>query len=575
MSARSIDELRIAYATGVTHPRAVVADIHARAADTRAFNAWIRMLDEAELATHLARIDRMPKDAPLWGVPFAIKDNIDLAGVPTTAGCPEYEYTPAASAVIVDQLLDAGALPIGKTNMDQFATGLVGTRSPYGPTLNAIDPDYISGGSSSGSAVAVKLGLATFALGTDTAGSGRVPAAFNGLVGVKPSCGWWSTRGIVPACRSLDCPSVFAGSVADARAVASVLDRRDADDPFARQHNRAGFDADSPRVGVLDPDQIPFYGDDDYRRLYRNAVARLPGPPLTVDASPLLEAARLLYDGPWVAERYAALEAFMADHGGDMVPVTRTIIETGALPIAADYFRASYRLAEVKRIAETMFERIDVLVMPTAPTLYTQAAVAADPLETNRRLGTYTNFVNLLDLCAVAVPAGSTDGGLPFGVTLVAPAGRDYALMDFAARWLGERPAVNEAAGDTEFRLAVCGAHLEGQPLNGDLRRRGGYRVAATRTAGCYRLYALPDGRRPALIRDADRGAEIEVEVWALPEQAVGGFVKTVAPPLGIGSVELDDGSWVNGFIAEPVAMQGATDITESGGWRGYLARPA
>ncbi|MDE0452771.1 MAG: allophanate hydrolase [Gammaproteobacteria bacterium] len=566
----SITGLAEAYGTSAVAPREVLAYVGEAIRRGEDRGAWIHLLDEAALAPCLERLGTLdPAVHPLWGVPFAIKDNIDLAGCPTTAACPAYSYVPEASATVVDQLLSAGAVPLGKTNLDQFATGLVGTRSPYGAMRNAIDPDYIAGGSSGGSAVAVKLGMCSFALGTDTAGSGRVPAAFNGLVGFKPSFGWWSARGVVPACRTLDCVSVFTRSVADARVVAGVAGGFDPDDAYSRRIDFAGFDVTRPRAGVIDPDRLSAC-DADHASAYRAFLASVSDAQVEIDPAPLFKAGRLLYEGPWLSERFAVLEDFMARHSDDMHPVTRDIISDGAVPTAASAFQAQYELAGLKREASRMFEAVDVLILPTAPTIYTIGEVERDPVGTNSRLGIFANFANLLDLCALAIPAGSLPNGLSFGVTLIAPAGRDHALLDYGARLLGESVAAGGRPGETH--IAVCGAHLSGQPLNGELARLGGYLVRSGRTKDQYRLYALPDGKRPALIRDASGGAAIEVEVWSLPTSAVGAFLAGVAPPLGLGRIELADGAWVAGFIAEPRAVTGAAEITRFGGWRAYRA---
>ncbi|MDE0350712.1 MAG: allophanate hydrolase [Gammaproteobacteria bacterium] len=567
--AGTLAALRRAYAEEGLHPREVACEALRRAAGADPA-VWIHRLEAAAVLAHVERLDGMAfEGAPLWGVPFAIKDNIDLAGVPTTAGCPDYAYVPERSASVVERLLAAGAVPIGKTNLDQFATGLVGTRSPYGAVPNAIDPSYVAGGSSSGSAVAVAHGIVPFALGTDTAGSGRVPAAFNGLVGFKPSRGWWSTRGVVPACRTLDCVSVFARTVADVHAVAEVAGGFDAEGPFSRRLEFAGFDAENARFGYLAPERLPWF-DAAYPDLYGRGVSGLPGTPRAVDPEPFLAAGRLLYEGPWLAERVAAVGDFVEAHPDAVHPITRTVIEGGRTLDAADCFRAQYRLPELRREADAAFADIDVLVAPTAPTHYTLAEVDADPLGTNARLGTFTNCVNLLDLCAVAVPAGTTPDGMPFGVTLLAPAGRDHALLRAAAGFLDEEaPGADEPLPDM-VHLAVCGAHMAGQPLNGELTRRGAWRVAATRTAPRYRLLALPDGKRPALIRSESGGASIELEVWSMPSREVGGFLTTVDRPLALGSVELEGGRWVHGFVGDAGAVSGAVDITRFRGWRAY-----
>ncbi len=373
-------------------------------------------------------------DLPLYGIPFVIKDNIDLAGVPTSAGCAEYSYLPEQSSVAVQKLLDAGAIPLGKTNLDQFATGLVGTRSPYGACLNSFDAAYVSGGSSSGSAVAVATGLASFALGTDTAGSGRVPAAFNNIIGLKPSCGRVSTRGVVPACRSLDCVSIFSLTCEDARRVLSVIEGFDAADPYSRALSDVPFRG--RRFGIPRREQLQFFGDREYSRLFDEAVERIVlvgGTATEIDFAPFLETGRLLYGGPWVAERYVAVQGFIERHAEAMHPVTREIIMAGKSPSAVDLFKAQHRLMSLRRATEELWNRVDVMMTPTSGTIYERASVDAAPIELNANLGYYTNFMNLLDLAGVAVPAGFREDGLPFGVTLVGPKGADHALLDLAA----------------------------------------------------------------------------------------------------------------------------------------------
>ena len=428
----SVASLRRAYAGRRLHPRDVAAEAMRRAAlaDDK---VWIHRLEAAEVQGYVDRLDAVDFErARLWGVPFAIKDNIDLTNAPTTAGCPEYAYVPEHSATVVERLLAAGTIPIGKTNLDQFATGLTGTRSPYGAVANAVDPTYIAGGSSSGSAVAVKRSIVAFALGTDTAGSGRVPAAYNGLIGFKPTRGWWPARGVVPACRTLDCVSVFAHTVHDARTVAKAAGGFDPMDPFSRRMDFVGFDADAPQFGCLQADRLPWFGNTTYADLYRRFVAELPGAARVVDPEPFLAAGRLLYEGSWLAERVAAVGDFIEAHPDAVHPVTRTVIEGGRTLTAVDCFRSRYRLAELRREVESAFAEFHVLIAPTAPTHYTLAQVEQDPFATNARLGVFTNCANLLDLCAVAIPAGKTPGGLPFGVTLLAPAARDFALLQVA-----------------------------------------------------------------------------------------------------------------------------------------------
>jgi allophanate hydrolase len=552
---------------------------------------WIARFAREEVLSRVAALEKQDPDAlPLYGIPFVIKDNIDVAGVPTTAGCPGFSFTPAESAPVVTKLLAAGAVLLGKTNLDQFATGLVGIRSPYGICGNSHDARYIPGGSSSGSAVAVAKGLASFSLGTDTAGSGRVPAAFNNLIGLKPSLGRLSTRGVVPACRSLDCVSIFALTAEDAAAVLAVAEGFDAEDPYSRALGQTPIAA--LRFGVPRAAQLDFFGDADYARLFAAAVARLEslgGTPVEIDFAPFLEAAAMLYGGPWLAERYAAVGDFLERQPDAVYPITRAIIAGGRTPLAHDAFRAEYRLAALKRASESAWAKVDVILTPTAGTIYTIAAVEADPLALNATLGRYTNFMNLFDLAGVAVPAGFRADGLPFGVTLVGPAASERALLELASRLhrasvttmgaLGATlPAADAGPAATVLApnyvaLAVCGAHMSGLPLNGQLRERGAYLLQKTRSAPRYRLYALPGGppHRPGMIRVAHGGAGIDVEVWAVPTEHLGSFLAGIPAPLGLGKLELADGTLVVGFICEGFAAEGATDITHFGGWRAYL----
>jgi allophanate hydrolase len=599
MADMTIKGLLEDYCAGRRKVREVIASALAevRRADSR--NVWITVLDDTALEPYLARLEGLdPAALPLYGVPFALKDNIDLAGVPTTAGCPEYAYVPAQSAFVVQRLIDAGAVPVGKANLDQFATGLVGARSPYGACGNAFDPAYVAGGSSSGSAVAVALGQVSFSLGTDTAGSGRIPAGFNNLVGVKPTRGLLSASGVVPACRTLDTVSIFALDAADAARVLDVVAVHDSADAFARrdqvpQLGLAGIPERGFRFGVPAPGQLEFFGDSGYASLFGEAVERLRslgGKAVEIDFLPFREAAKLLYEGPWVAERYAAIREFFDAQPEALFDVTGAIIGGGREPRAVDAFEAQYRLEALRRQTETVWASVDLVLTPTAGTIPTIAAVQAEPLRVNSDLGYYTNFMNLLDFCAVAVPGGFRADGLPFGVTLFAPAFRDRDLLPLADRMqraaglpLGAtgHPQHGRSPLDPDGRhqipVAVCGAHMSGLPLNHQLVDRGARLLRATRTAPEYRFYALPGGppERPALVRVSAGGAAIEVEVWSVPADRFGSFVAGIPAPLGIGRVRLEDGTEVPGFLGESIAVSGAADITELGSWRRFLATRA
>ena len=441
--------LKNQYQSGVLTPTQLVknlfAEIAQEASQAEHHHIWISRLNLAQMLTYAEKLEgKSPASLPLYGIPFAIKDNIDLAGIPTTAGCAEYAYTPEKSATVVQKLIDAGAIPIGKTNLDQFATGLVGTRTPYGAGRNAFNRSYISGGSSSGSAVSVALGLASFSLGTDTAGSGRVPAAFNNLVGHKPTCGLLSTQGVVPACRTLDCVSIFAATPEDVAMVLEVAQGYDATDVYSRMTNMENPTMPAKfKFGIPQEDQLNFFGNRETPDLFRQAIAKiesLGGEAVSIDFASFLETARLLYEGPWVAERYAAIQDFMESKPEALFPVTRQIISGAARFNAVDVYKAQYKLKALQRTCGEVWENIDVLLTPTAGTIYTVAEVEADPIQTNSNLGYYTNFMNLLDLSATAVPAGFQANGLPFGVTLVAPAFSDNALLRLAMRFnMGEK----------------------------------------------------------------------------------------------------------------------------------------
>jgi allophanate hydrolase len=521
-------------------------------------NVWITRVPPVE-----------PAAGPLRGLTMALKDNIDLAGVPTTAGDPRNSAQAERNAFVVDRLISAGAVPLGKTNLDQYATGLVGTRSPYGACHSVFSPDHVSGGSSSGSAVAVASGQVDFALGTDTAGSGRVPAAFNRIVGIKPSRGLVSARGVVPACRSLDCVTVMARSVGTARRVFDVMVAFDPDDAWSRRsaslpHRRPGRVAGAPAViGVPD---MALDLDPLHEQAWQETLdqAHRLGDVVKVDVRPLLDAAELLYSGPWLAERWLAFGDKMVDDPA-VDPIVRSIVRNGASLTAADAFAGFDRLATLARAGEHLWTQLDALLLPVTYGHPTLAEVAADPIGVNSQLGRFTNMVNLLDLCAVAFPGPDRADGLPFGVQLLAPAGHDEVVIDLAGLWCGE-PA-------QEVLLAVAGAHLSGQPLNDELVRRGARLAFDARTASAYRMYLL-DGPRPGLTRTlaGETGPGIEVEVWSLPAAELGGFAATVEPPLAIGPLELSDGQRVLGFVCTADAADPARDITSSGGWRAYLA---
>jgi allophanate hydrolase len=546
--------------------------------------AWSAQLDTlkrrlAESADRASLLQRYP----LLGLPFAVKDNIDIAGEPTTAACPAFSHVATHSASVVQRLLAAGALWLGKTNLDQFATGLVGTRSPYGRPGSAFDATRISGGSSSGSAVAAARGIVPFALGTDTAGSGRVPAGFNGLVGLKPTPGRVSTAGVLPACRTLDCVSILAHSVDDAAHVLAVIEGADAGDAYsafapgpARLHARPH---EPLRIGVPARPQVD--AGCGYAAAWAQAVAHakaLGHDIVEIDFTPLHDVAALLYEGPWVAERHAACRAVFEQQPEAMDPTVRRVIARALGFSATDTFEALYRLREWQQQLRSLWDSVDVLLVPTAPTHPTFAEIDADPVGVNARLGTYTNFVNLLGWCALALPAAPTSAGLPFGITFIARGGFDAALAQAARGWSQDAPPapawLRPPAVQTTLALAVVGAHLSGLPLNGQLRERGATLLQATTTAPAYKLYALPGTTppKPGLLRSAEGGAAIALEVWAMPMEAVGSFLALIPPPLGLGSIELADGRWVHGFLCEAHALADARDITSFGGWRAYLA---
>ena len=585
-----ISDLRQAYGSGALTPAQVVDYILKRCEAFAEHNIWITLTDTDKLRYYAVNVEaRGIESQPLFGIPFAIKDNIDLIDIPTSAACADFAYTPLRSAMVVERLMAAGAIPIGKTNLDQFATGLVGTRSPFGVCRNAFDKTYISGGSSAGSAVAVALGLASFSLGTDTAGSGRVPAAFNNIVGLKPTLGSISARGVVPACRTLDTVSIFALTADDAAQVAAIAQGYDEEDAYSRPVVGGGqpnFSAKF-RFGVPQSAQLEFFGNADAKALFARSVERLQaigGEMVAIDYSDFLETARLLYGGPWVAERYQAIRKFIERQPNSLHEVTRQITLGAQNYSAADTFAALYQLQELKRSTAKVWNEIDILVTPTAGTIYKIDEVLAEPIKLNSNLGYYTNFMNLLDLSAIAVPAGFLGNGLPFGITFGAPAFSDNALLDLARRWqtafplaLGatarnRTPSLSQPAPGM-IQVAVCGAHMSGLPLNHQLTDRGGRLRLTTRSAAKYRLYALAGSgvRRPGMVR-SEEGSAIELEVWEMPAAAFGTFVAGIPAPLGIGTIELESGNLVQGFVCESYVIPSAEDITHFGGWRHYLA---
>jgi allophanate hydrolase len=590
--AGTIAEILQAHRSG-TSPEETIARTYARIREHNDPAIFITLRDEkdvmAEAKALAAKGDTSP---PLYGVPFAVKDNIDVAGMPTTAACPDFAYTAKADATAVARLRAAGAIPVGKTNLDQFATGLVGVRSPYGVPRNACDPKLIPGGSSAGSGVAVAAGLVPFSLGTDTAGSGRIPAGLGNIVGLKPSLGAVSTAGLVPACRTLDCISVFALTVDEAWTAFSIMAGPDIADPYTRSR-AIGTPGPLPplRIGVPIKGERVFFGDQVSAAEFEAAIARFAGLGATIveiDIEPFYETARLLYEGPWVAERYLAAQKLIASSPESMHPVTREIILGGARPSAADAFAAFYKLEDLRRVRDHVFRQIDVLLVPTMPTVYTVEQVLADPIQLNSRLGTYTNFVNLLDLAGLALPASLRRDGIPFGVTVLAPGGSDALLaslgrvfhaetgLPMGATGRSQPPLAPSSAAPApgEIAIAVVGAHMSGMPLNGELTSLGARFLESAATAPSYRLFAL-NGKppeRPGMLRVANDGASIALEIWALPAEGFGRFVAAIPAPLSIGTLMLADGRTVKGFLAESDAVNGARDISSFGGWRAFVA---
>ncbi len=595
----AFDALADAYRTARLTPVEVVEEVHRRVEAAHSKSAWIHVRSVEDLRADARALEArkaVGEKLPLYGLPFSVKDSIDVAGLPTTVACPALARVAIESAPVVQRLVDAGAIVVGKTNMDQLATGLVGVRSPYGTPENPFDAQMIPGGSSSGSAVAVAVGHVSFSLATDTAGSGRVPAAFNNIVGLKPTRGTLSTRGVAPACRSIDCVTVLALTVRDACAVADVAKGWDERDPFSRPDAEDLSFAPAPgaepwRLGV--PRQLEFFGDDQARAAFDAALARLVGMGCSlveVDFAPFREAGELLYGGPWVVERLTIGGALLAANPEALLPVIRDILSEARGYDAAATFAAVYRLAELKQSVQKTWRAVDALVVPTAPTIYRIDEVLRRPREYNGNLGLYTTFANLLDLAAVAVPGGFRGDGLPSGITVIGPARTDPLLAAVADAYhhrLGGRlgatehelPAASPVTTVSDrLELVVVGAHLTGEPLNIQLIEARARLVRSTRTARSYRLFALrgTNPAKPGLVRAPLDGHAIDVEVWSLDAPAFARFVARVPPPMCIGSVELEDGSYTKGFLCEPYALNGAEDISQWGGWKAYLRqRPA
>ncbi|MBR0566923.1 allophanate hydrolase [Azoarcus sp. L1K30] len=590
-----IDSLQAAYRSGSLTPRALVASLRARSAALNPeYRLFIHLLDEAELEPYLEALDgQSPMDLPLYGIPFAIKDNIDLAGIPTTAACPAFAYTPSRSATLVERLIALGAIPLGKTNLDQFATGLNGTRSPYGACRNSVLAEYPSGGSSAGSSLAVALGVASFALGTDTAGSGRVPAALNNLVGTKPTRGLLSTAGVVPACRTLDCVTYFTATAREASMLMGLTTSPDAADPYGRLNpswnQGTAFGVPRPfRFGVPRKQDLEFFGCAEGGGLFADAVAQLTaigGEAVEVDFSPFLQAARLLYEGPWVAERYAVAGTLIERDPQAVLEVIRDVLAKAPAASAVDAFTAQYKLQALKAVCDAQMAELDCVLTPTIGRPVTLAELEAEPVLRNSELGYYTNFMNLLDYAAVAVPSGFMENGLPWGVTLFGRAFTDQYLLGVADAMQRQHAlpltgghastlaAPISCAQNDRLRVVVCGAHLQGLPLNHQLTSRGACLLERTVSSPDYKLYALAGGPplRPGMVRVAEGGCAIEVEIWELPAAELGTFLAGIPAPLGLGKVELGDGRLETGFICEPRGIEGAQDISHFGGWRRYL----
>lgn len=587
----TLSSLRSAYENGLS-PSAVIEEVYRRHHAVNDPGIFISLLPLTEALARADSLGTFNPALPLWGIPFAVKDNIDVAGLPTTCACPDFAYQPDADAFVVAKLREAGAIPIGKTNLDQFATGLVGVRTPYPAPKNALDPTIVPGGSSGGSAVVVSHGIVPFSLGTDTAGSGRVPAALNNIVGLKPTLGALSASGVVPACRTLDTISIFALTVEDAFSVYQTALGYDAKDAYSRKFAAPSLQSGEKglRIGVPDSATRQFFGDEAQQASFETSLATLEAMGhqiVPLDFTPLFDIANMLYEGAWVAERYAATESVIRHQPEAMHPVTRQIIAQAEKLSAADAFKGMYRLMDLKRAVEPLLATIDMLCVPTMPCFVRVDELALDPIGPNSKLGTYTNFVNLLDMCGIAIPQQTRKDGRPGSITLLAPAGKDGWIAALAAElqanahvplgataWSCPPMTLSRPkAAEDEIAVALVGAHMRGLPLNHEVTRLGGRFLFEGTTAPEYRFYALAGGppKRPGLVR-TEQGASIALEVWALPLSRFGEFMAGIPSPLGIGTVKLSTGETVKGFLCESAGLTGAQDITALGGWRHYLA---
>jgi allophanate hydrolase len=587
----TIPSIHKAYAGGAK-PMDIIETVFQRIEEVNDPGIFITLFDKADVLLDGEKLGVFDPDLPLWGVPFVIKDNIDAKGYETTAACPEFAYVAKEDAFVVAELKKAGAILIGKTNLDQFATGLVGVRTPYGAPLNAVDPEIVPGGSSGGSGVAVGHGIVPFSLGTDTAGSGRVPAALNNIVGLKPTLGALSATGVVPACKSIETVSIFALTVEDAYAAFRVANSYDAEDTYARHIENTELTKPKPdlKVGIPSKDSIQFMGDAAQEKSFYASVELLKeqGYGISeIDFTPLYEIAQMLYYGSWVAERYTVIEELLKTNPDAIYPVTKKIISLAEERSAADAFRGFYKLKELIRNVEPELSEVDVLCVPTIPTFYSVEDLEADPVTPNNNFGTYTNFVNLMDMCGIAVPTPAREDRRPGSVTILAGKDEDALVASVATslECVGERKlgatdchfsekTELPASKPTTIDIAVCGAHMSGLPLNNELTSRGATFLRAAKSAADYKFYALAGGppSRPGMVKCAKgAGSEIELEIWSMPIEEFGGFMKTIPAPLGIGSVSLSDGSQVNGFICEAAGAEGGEDITHLGDWRHFL----